>query len=81
MATPKKNYQVHTPTKEEQAQRVAAFLAQKKEQLFQGCLFSLLSNPKAVIVEKDALYAVEVAERVANEALKKMYNLEQKEGE
>ena len=81
MATPKKNYKVHTPTKEEQAQRVAAFLAQKKEQLFTGCLFSLLSNPAIVKDHISMNGVVDTANGLAEIALKKMYNLEDKEGE
>ena len=68
-------------TKEEQAQRFAQFLAQKKEQLFQGCLFSLLSNPA---ICKDSISMngiVDTASGLADIALKKMYNLDGKEGE
>ena len=85
-------------TKEEQAQRFAQFLAQKKEQLFQGCLFSLLSNPgiftnddetvnvffsiPSVVEESGYTRAiVDVASNLADLALKKMYNLDGKEGE
>ena len=70
-------------TKEEQAQRFAQFLAQKKEQLFQGCLFSLLSNPNVVtgslVTNRDEI--IDKANELADLALKKMYNLEGKEGE
>ena len=69
-------------TKEEQAQRFAQFLAQKKEQLFQGCLFSLLSNPNVVtgpiVTNRDEV--MEKANELADLALKKMYNLDGKEG-
>jgi dsDNA-binding SOS-regulon protein len=68
-----------TPTKEEQAKRVSMYLAQKKEQLFQGCLFALLSNPKCY--DNDPNVILEEAEMYADEALKKMYNLDEKEGE
>lgn len=70
-------------TKEEQAQRFAQFLAQKKEQLFQGCLFSLLSNPNVVtssiVTNRDEI--IDKANELADLALKKMYNLDGKEGE
>ena len=70
-------------TKEEQAQRFAQFLAQKKEQLFQGCLFSLLSNPNVVIgslvTNRDEI--IDKANELADLALKKMYNLDGMEGE
>jgi len=68
-------------TKEEKAQRMAAYLAQKKEQLFQGCLFSLLSNPKMVDGYNSALTAVDTANGLAEIAIKKMFNLDGKEGE
>ena len=69
-------------TKEEQAQRVSQFLAQKKEQLFQGCLFSLLSNPNVVtspiVTNRDEV--MEKANELADLALKRMYNLDGMEG-
>ena len=73
-------------TKEEQAQRFAQFLAQKKEQLFQGCLFSLLSNPAVTdgeaMEDSDRLAHITwTANYLAEKAIKKMYNLEGKEGE
>ena len=66
-------------TKEEQAQRFAQFLAQKKEQLFQGCLFSLLSNSAFFPTAPDLV--VQRANELADLALKKMYNLDGMEGE
>lgn len=60
-------------TKEEQAQRLSAIFAQKKEQLFQGCLFSLLSNPAIV---KDSLAMQDVVDKangLAEIALYKLY--------
>ena len=69
-------------TKEEQAKRFAQFLAQKKEQLFQGCLFSLLSNPNVVtgpiVTNRDEV--MEKANELADLALKRMYNLDGMEG-
>jgi len=68
-----------TPTKEEQAKRVSMYLAQKKEQLFQGCLFALLSNP-AIVKDHIAMNGVvDTANGLAGIALKKMYNLDEKE--
>ena len=58
-------------TQEEQAQRLAAFIAQKKEQLFQGCLFSLLSNPS--FFPTDTEVVIKRAEKLADSALFKMY--------
>ena len=67
-------------TKEEQAQRMAAYLAQKKEQLFHGCLFSLLSNSD--ITERYGnVEIVNLADEFAERGIAKMYNLEPKEGE
>ena len=60
-------------TKEEQAQRLSVFLAQKKEQYFQGCLFSLLSNP-AIVKDSASLHGiVDTANGMAGIALKKLY--------
>ena len=67
-------------TKEEQAQRVKMILAQKKEQLFHGCLFALLSNPYVMERYGDQDIVVS-ADKVSDHALKMMYNLEDKEGE
>ena len=64
-------------TKEEQAQRVSQFLAQKKEQLFQGCLFSLLSNPNVYAGRPEGI--IEKANEMADLAIAKLYGLEQKE--
>jgi len=70
-------------TDEEKAQRMSMFLAQKKEQLFQGCLFSLLSNPN--VCKQNVLIddVIKLAEDTAGDALKKMYPFigEKKEGE
>lgn len=67
-----------TPTKEEQAKRVSMYLAQKKEQLFQGCLFALLSNP--YVMEKYGDQDIVIsADKVSDHALKMMYNLDEKE--
>ena len=66
-------------TKEEQAQRLSVFLSQKKEQYFQGCLFSLLSNPAIV---KDSLSMngiVDTANGLADIVLEKLYNLKNEE--
>lgn len=68
-------------TKEEKEQRAKMFLAQKKEQFFQGCLFSLLSNPAIVKDHISMNGVVDTANGLAEIALKKMYNLEPKEGE
>jgi len=62
-------------SKEDKAKQMAAFLAQKKEQLFQGCLYSLLSNP-AIVKDHIAMNGVvDTANGLAEIALKKMYNL------
>ena len=66
-------------TKEEQAQRMAAYLAQKKEQLFQGCLFSLISNPN-YYPATEGKDLIDKANAFADAVIRKMY-LEQKEGE
>jgi len=62
------------PTKEEQAQRLAVYIAQRKEQLFQGCLFSLLSNP-AIVKDYASMHGiVDTANGLAEIAIKKLYN-------
>ena len=66
-------------TKERQAQRMSIYLAQKKEQLFQGCLFALLSNP-SFFPGNEKYEAVEYAEEIADLAVRKMYNLDGQEG-
>lgn len=66
-----KTKQIHLPlTKEEQAQRLSIYLAQKKEQLFQGCLYALLSNPE---VHEGPDRIVYLAEQYADAALSKLY--------
>ena len=66
-------------TKEEKAQRMSIYLAQKKEQLFHGCLFALLSNSD--ITERYGnVDIVNLAEEFADRGIAKMYNLEGKEG-
>lgn len=64
-------------TKEEKEQRAKMFLAQKKEQLFHGCLFALLSNPYVMERYGDQDIVVS-ADKVSDHALKMMYNLEAK---
>ena len=65
-------------TKEEQARQMAAFLAQKKEQLFQGCLFALLSNSD--ITERYGnVEIVNLAEEFAERGIAKVYNIGGKE--
>ena len=72
VATPK------PATKEEQERRVKMFIAQKKEQLFQGCLFALLSNP--YVMEKYADQDIVIsADKVSDHAIQMMYNLEKTE--
>ena len=64
-------------TKEEQAQQVARMLAQKKDQLFTGVLFAIVSN-SSVVNGCNTGFAerlVDYADEVANSALKKLYNL------
>lgn len=66
-------------TKEEKVQRASAILAQKKEQYFQGCLFSLLSNPAIV---KDSLSMnsiIDTANGLADIVLEKLYHLKNEE--
>ena len=66
-------------TDEEKMERASAFLAQKKEQYFQGCLFSLLSNPAIV---KDSLSmnsVVDTANGLADIVLEKLYHLKNEE--
>lgn len=63
-------------TKEEQAQRLSVFLSQKKEQYFQGCLFSMLSNPAIVKDSLSMQSVVDLANGLAGIALKKFYNTE-----
>ena len=58
-------------TKEEKAQRLAAFLAQKKEQLFQGCFFSMLSNPEYYHIGPEVM--ADRAEEFATAAHYKLY--------
>ena len=74
-----KTKQIHLPiTKEEQAQRLSIYLAQKKEQLFQGCYFALISNPEWKHTGPELL--AETAEDYAEVALKKLYpNLKSEE--
>ena len=64
-------------TKEEQAQQVARMLAQKKDQLFTGVLFAIVSNPSVVngCNTGFAERLVDYADEVATIALKKLYNL------
>ena len=63
-------------TKEEQAQRLSIYLAQKKEQIFLGCYFALISNPEHTGPELIA----DQAEDYAEVALKKLYpNLKSEE--
>lgn len=67
-------------TKEEKELRAKMFLAQKKEQFFHGCLFSLLSNSD--ITERYGnVEIVNLADEFAERGIAKMYNLEPKEGE
>ena len=67
-------------TKEEKEQRAKMFFAQKKEQFFQGCLYSLLSNSD--ITERYGnVEIVNLADEFAERGIAKLYNLEQKEGE
>lgn len=66
-------------TDEEKVQRASAFLAQKKEQYFQGCLFSLLSNPAIV---KDSVSMEEIVDKangLADIVLEKLYHLKNEE--
>lgn len=69
-----KTKQIHLPlTKEEQAQRLSIYLAQKKEQLFQGCLYALLSNP-AIVKDYASMHGiVDTAYGIAGIALNKLY--------
>lgn len=65
-------------TKEQQAQRMSIYLAQKKEQLFQGCLFALLSNSD--ITERYGnVEIVNLAEEFAERGIAKVYNIGGKE--
>lgn len=65
-------------TKEEQARQMAAFLAQKKEQIFCGSLFALLSNP-SFFPGNDVFDAIDFAKRAAAGAIEELYNIELKE--
>ena len=64
-------------TKEEKEQRAKMFLAQKKDQFFQGCLFSILSNPNVYAGRPEGI--IEKANEMADLAIAKLYGLEQKE--
>lgn len=69
-----KTKQIHLPlSTEEQAQRLSIYLAQKKEQLFQGCLYALLSNP-AIVKDYASMHGiVDTADGIAGIALEKLY--------
>lgn len=58
-------------TKEEKVQQVSIYLAQKKEQLFQGCLYSILSN--SAFFPTSPELAVQRADELAELALVKLY--------
>lgn len=61
-------------TQEEKQAQVKHFLAQKKEQYFQGCLFSLLSNP-AICKEggPNTESIITLADLLADKVLEKMF--------
>ena len=70
--------QTKTPTPkplslEERQAQARQFFAQKKEQYFQGCLFSLLSNP--AICKDDTFQStiLDMADALADKALEKLY--------
>lgn len=66
-------------TEEEKVQRASAILAQKKEQYFQGCLFSLLSNP-AIVKDSLSMHSiVDTANGLADIVLEKLYHLKNEE--
>ena len=58
---------------EERQAQARQFFAQKKEQYFQGCLFSLLSNP--AICKDDTFQStiLDMADALADKALEKLY--------
>lgn len=64
-------------TEDEKAQQIARFLAQKREQFFQGILFNTLQNPNCKL---DLETCVDCALKAADYALEKLYPVKKEEG-
>ena len=67
-------------TEDEKAQQIARFLAQKREQFFQGILFNLVQNPTIKWeTNMNLRFAVDAALDAADFALEKLYPVKQEE--
>ena len=64
-------------TEDEKAQQIARFLAQKREQFFQGILFNLLHSVQ--VVTPDLSQFVDAALAAADYALEKLYPVKPEE--
>ena len=62
----------HKPTKEEQAQQIARFFSQKREQYFSLILGNTLQNPNCKL---DLETCVDLALKAADHAIEKLYPL------